>query len=120
MTSSDDNLTMDSLMKHLDDMKMAQNAQDNSDSHSSYSEDEMRIEAEIRRHNSEDEIDHGPVLQSLRKARQDEMVQEEEAKRLAKEQKKKQKGAEATKALLDEHTGEADSNLQIDSTKEQD
>jgi len=37
-----------------------------SDSDSSYSEDEMRIESEIKRHNSEEFIDHGPVLKSLR------------------------------------------------------
>ena len=60
---------MDTFLKHLEDLRMANHAQDNSDSQSSYSEDEMRIEAEIRRHNSEDDIDHGPVLQSLRKAR---------------------------------------------------
>jgi len=72
-------------------MKMVKHAQDNSDSHSSYSEDEMRIEAEIRRHNSEDEIDHGPVLQSLRTTRQEEQMFDEEAKRIAKELKKKEK-----------------------------
>ena len=60
---------MDTFLKHLEELRMANHAQDNSDSQSSYSEDEMRIEAEIRRHNSEDDIDHGPVLQSLRKAR---------------------------------------------------
>lgn len=37
-----------------------------SDSDSMTSEDESRIESEIKRHNSEDEIDHGPVLASLR------------------------------------------------------
>ena len=31
----------------------------NSDTSSMNSEDEQRIEAEIKRHNSEDEIDHG-------------------------------------------------------------
>lgn len=41
-----------------------------SDSDSMTSEDEYKIENEIKRHNSEDEIDHGPVLKSLRKARQ--------------------------------------------------
>lgn len=37
-----------------------------SDTDSMNSEDESRIENEIKRHNSEDEIDHGPVLRSLR------------------------------------------------------
>lgn len=49
-----------------------------SDSDSINSEDEMKIENELRRHNSEDEIDHGPVLRSLRQARLQEIEQEEE------------------------------------------
>lgn len=53
------------------------------------SEDDLRIENEIKRHNSEDEIDHGPVLSSLRQARQREFAREEEEKRQAKLQKKK-------------------------------
>lgn len=40
-----------------------------SDSDSMNSEDDYRIEHEIKRHNSEDEIDHGPVLKSLRQTR---------------------------------------------------
>jgi hypothetical protein len=44
------------------------------------SEDDLRIENEIRRHNSEDNIDHGPVLRSLRQARQREIDQELQAK----------------------------------------
>ena len=44
-----------------------------SDTDSINSEDEMKLENEIRRHNSEDEIDHGPVLASLREARQKEL-----------------------------------------------
>lgn len=39
-----------------------------SDDDSMNSEDELKIESEVRRHNSEDEIDHGPVLRSLRAA----------------------------------------------------
>lgn len=66
----------------------------------------MRIEAEIRRHNSEDEIDHGPVLQSLRKARQEEWMQEQDAKRAAKELRKKEKEQNATKELLDDITND--------------
>lgn len=38
------------------------------DDDSMNSEDEQKIEMEVRRHNSEDEIDHGPVLRSLRAA----------------------------------------------------
>ena len=104
--SSGSHLTTASFIKHIEDLKMAQHATDNSDSHSSYSEDEMRIEAEIRRHDSEDEIDHGPVLQSLRKARHDELVAAEEARRIAKEQKRRDKDQQSVKSLLDEHTGD--------------
>ena len=72
-TVKDDNknLTMDSFLKTLEDQKRAQHSDySGSECESSYSEDEFRIEAEIRRHNSEDDIDHGPVLQSLRKQRE--------------------------------------------------
>ena len=41
-----------------------------SDTDSINSEEESRIENEIKRHNSEDEIDHGLVLKSLRMSRQ--------------------------------------------------
>jgi hypothetical protein len=51
---------MDEFVKTLEELKRAQTS--DSDSQSSYSEDEYRIEAEVRRHNSEDDIDHGPVL----------------------------------------------------------
>ena len=44
-------------------------------------EDESRIEMEVRRHNSEEEIDHGPVLRSLRAARAKEQEAEEAAKK---------------------------------------
>jgi len=40
-----------------------------SDTDSINSEEESKIENEIKRHNSEDEIDHGLVLKSLRMAR---------------------------------------------------
>ena len=49
------------------------------------------MDAEVRRHNSEDDIDHGPVLQSLRKTRELELSQENEAKRMLKEEKRKEK-----------------------------
>jgi len=58
-----------------------------SDSDSSYSEDEMRVESEIKRHNSEEFIDHGPVLKSLRQQREAEL----ESKAAAKAEKKKEK-----------------------------
>lgn len=52
------------------------------------SEDEQRIEMEVRRHNSEEEIDHGPVLRSLR-ARQAQERADEEAARKEKHASKK-------------------------------
>lgn len=52
-----------------------------SDTDSMNSEDESRIEMEVRRHNSEEEIDHGPVLRSLRAARAKEQEAEEAAKK---------------------------------------
>ena len=44
-----------------------------SDDDSLNSEDESKFEMEVRRHNSEEEIDHGPVLRSLRAARNKEL-----------------------------------------------
>jgi hypothetical protein len=79
-----------------------------SDTDSINSEDEMRIETEILRHNSEDNIDHGPVLQSLRQARQKELEREEEERRLEKAEKKRAKGEEEAKNLLDELTDSRD------------
>jgi hypothetical protein len=64
-------IDMDTFLKNLEDQKRAQHSDySGSECESSYSEDEIRIEQEIRRHNSEDDIDHGPVLQSLRKQRE--------------------------------------------------
>lgn len=57
--------TRDSFMQTLTDIRMNSTARSDTDS-SINSEDEQRIENEIKRHNSEDEIDHGPVLSSLR------------------------------------------------------
>jgi hypothetical protein len=62
-----------------------------SDTDSMNSEDEFRIEAEIKRHNSEDEIDHGPVLKSLRLARSKEIESEEHSKKVIKDAKRKEK-----------------------------
>ena len=57
-------VTLESFMATLNESRNRSNSF--SDSDSMTSEDEFRIESEIKRHNSEDEIDHGPVLKSLR------------------------------------------------------
>jgi len=66
------------------------------------SEDESKIEGEIKRHNSEDEIDHGPVLKSLRQSRQNEIMAEEQAKQMLKDQKKKAKDTKDVQNMLDD------------------
>lgn len=71
------------------------------------SEDEQRIENEVRRHNSEDEIDHGPVLKSLRAAMAKEREQEELAKKLKKQNKQKEEDIKSVNDLLDEADGSA-------------
>ena len=53
-------VTKESFLKELNELRMAHHSQNDSDS--SYSEDENRIESEIKRHDSEEFIDHGPVL----------------------------------------------------------
>ena len=73
-----------------------------SDTDSMNSEDEMRIEGEIKRHNSEDEIDHGPVLRSLRQSRQNEILAEEQSKKLLREEKKKAKDTKDVQNMLDD------------------
>ena len=55
------------------------------------SEDEVAIESEIIRHDSEDEIDHGPVLSSLRAERKKERDEEESRSRLERAERKKAK-----------------------------
>ncbi len=55
-------------MQNLKEIQL--NTTGGSDTFSITSEDEQKIESEIHRHNSEDEIDHGPVLRSLREARE--------------------------------------------------
>ena len=69
------------------------------------SEDEQKIEMEVRRHNSEDEIDHGPVLRSLRAAHAKEKQEEEDAKKLRKANKKKEEDIKSVNNLLDEADG---------------
>ena len=60
---------------------------------------------EVRRHNSEDEIDHGPVLRSLRAAQAKEQQAEEEAKKLKKAKKKNDDDIKQVSNLLDEADG---------------
>ena len=69
------------------------------------SEDELRIESEIKRHNSEEEIDHGPVLRSLRAARQKEQEEAELTKKVIRDAKKKEKDSKDIKNMLDDATG---------------
>ena len=76
-----------------------------SDSDSMNSEDEFRIESEIKRHNSEEEIDHGPVLKSLRAARQKELEEEQMNRKVIKDAKKKEKDTKDVKDMLEEATG---------------
>jgi len=63
-TSGQTDLSMDSFMQALNDIRL--NTSSRTDSDSMNSEDEYKIENEIKRHNSEDDIDHGPVLKTLR------------------------------------------------------
>jgi hypothetical protein len=114
MTSNGDNrlVTMETFLNSIENSKMSSNW---SDSDSSYSEDELKIEQEIKRHNSEDEIDHGPVLKSLRMNRQLELINEREQKKLEKEEKRKASAAQV-KDLLEEATDFENKDDQIDST----
>lgn len=114
-TQNSESLTIESFLARIEELRRLAHAND-SDSQSSYSDDEYKIDAEIRRHNSEDEIDHGPVLQSLRKSRELQQVQEDEQKRLLKEERKKDKDFAAAKNLLEEGTTEASEDVQIDSS----
>jgi hypothetical protein len=58
------------------------------DDDSDISDDESMIEKEVRRHNSEEEIDHGPVLRNLRAAQAKERADEEAARKARKAAKK--------------------------------
>jgi hypothetical protein len=81
-------VNIDDYLNQIEHLKKDKHA---SDSDSSYSEDDSRIEMEVRRHNSEEEIDHGPVLQSLRQSREQAFMQEQEVKKFEKEQRKREK-----------------------------
>jgi hypothetical protein len=58
---------LESFIQNLNEAKHSNSIR--SDTDSINSEEESKIENEIKRHNSEDEIDHGLVLKSLRMAR---------------------------------------------------
>lgn len=73
-----------------------------SDTTSMNSEDEMAIESEIIRHDSEEEIDHGPVLASLRAERRKEREDEETKSRLERAERKKAKDKAAVETMLDD------------------
>ena len=62
--AKDTQVTAESFLQTLTDLRMS--TTNRSDTDSMNSEEDSRIEGEIKRHNSEDEIDHGPVLRSLR------------------------------------------------------
>ena len=79
-------ITLDQFLAKIMDLRENSSR---SDTDSMNSEDEARIAMEVRRHNSEEEIDHGPVLRSLRAARAKEDQEEDDAKKLKKAQKKK-------------------------------
>ena len=96
-------LTLESFTQYIQDLKMSTS---HSDTESLNSEDEMKLENEIRRHNSEDDIDHGPVLRSLRASREEEWQKEQEAAKLLKDQKKKAKATTEVQDLLEEVTSE--------------
>ena len=53
------------------------------------SEDEVAIESEIMKHDSEDDLDHGPVLQTLRAERESKRREEEAKNRVEKAERKK-------------------------------
>ena len=92
----------------MNDLRL--NTTGGSDSFSMTSEEESRIESEIHRHNSEEEIDHGPVLRSLRQARVKQFEEEEQIRRLEKEEKKKEKNKESVDKLLSDLTEDTSLN----------
>ena len=81
------------------------------------SEDELAIESEIMRHDSEDEIDHGPVLRSLRAEREKERQAENESLKIQRTQRKAAKDAKAVKDLLEEAIPLGDLDLDDKSAK---
>ena len=108
-------VTLESFAQVLNETRMTSRSSELSDTESITSEDESRIEMEIRRHNSEDNIDHGPVLRSLRAARQREFEKEQEEQRMAKAEKKKQRDAKALNDMLDDMTDSVDSKKSLKS-----
>ena len=58
-------VTLESFISGINESRMSLRGV-GSDSGSITSEDDLKIEMEISRHNSEEDIDHGPVLKSLR------------------------------------------------------
>ena len=98
-------LTLDGFMSKIIDLR---GNSSRSDTDSMNSEDESRIEMEVRRHNSEEEIDHGPVLRSLRAAQAKEREEEEKARKAKRDSKKKQDDINKVNSLLDEADGSAE------------
>lgn len=71
-------------------LQSLEEASSHSDTTSMSSEDELAIESEIMRHDSEDEMDHGPVLASLREQRNRERQEEENRLRIEKSEREGQ------------------------------
>ena len=97
-------ITVEDFISKLNDLRGNTSADDDD---SMNSEDEQRIEMEVRRHNSEDEIDHGPVLRSLRAAQAKEREQEKAAKKQRKQKKQNEDGIQSVNNILDEADGSA-------------
>lgn len=97
-------ISVEDFISKLNDLRGNTSADDDD---SMNSEDEQRIEMEVRRHNSEDEIDHGPVLRSLRAAQAKEREEEKAAKKLRKQNKQNEEGIQSVNNILDEADGSA-------------
>ena len=81
----DEEISMDTYIQMLRDMKVSASRSDTDSSINS--EDEQRIENEIKRHDSEDDIDRGPVLKKMRSQKEIAKKDELEAKKAAKAEK---------------------------------
>lgn len=81
----DEEISMDAYIQMLRDMKVSASRSDTDSSINS--EDEQRIENEIKRHDSEDDIDRGPVLKKMRSQKEIAKKDELEAKKAAKAEK---------------------------------
>ena len=86
---------VEEFLQHLEDGS-------HSDTTSMNSEDEVAIESEIIRHDSEEEIDHGPVLSSLRAVRKKEREDEETKSRVERAERKKAKNTASVQDMLDD------------------